>query len=458
MNSRQNDEIPPLPDNFRSTIAEFTTDLSTTFPEFAYLWTRWSMIETSDAEFQQLFVHCLTVFPERFFDILNQNADIFDVNGSVNTVFLPNVEFKMLYHCRGISEKTRQTLWKYLQLILFMLIGSVKDKMDFGDALNIFEGLGEEDLQDKLKTTISSIGDFFQNTKGTGADEDAGADEEEDTNAKKMFDDMFASMNQESSGGGGAGADGGDSTSGSTNLPKPENLHDHLKKLFDGKIGKLAKEIAEDISDDLAETFGEDLNDVKSTQDVFAKLMKNPDKISGLVKTVGEKLNQKMSAGDISKEDIMREASEMMKGMGGAGGMGQFADMFKSMAKGMGVNIPKGAKMDMNALSQMEHKMTAKDKMKARAEQKKQRAAVEKAVEAAKLAKQHEDYQRLLASNANLLSTDDPTNFIYRPTGESERQEKSSITPPTTKLSAGQKKRQKLRQKKESVTNVESVV
>lgn len=448
MNARQNDEIPPLSDNFRSTIAEFTTDLSTTFPEFAYLWAKWSKAETTDAEFQQLFLHCLTVFPERFFDILNQNADIFDVNGSVNTVFLPNVEFKMLYHCQGISEKTRQTLWKYLQLILFMLIGSVKDKMDFGDALNIFEGLGEDDLQDKLKTTISSIGDFFQNTKDV--------DEEEDTNSKKMFDDMFASMNQESNG-------GGDSTSGSTNLPKPENLHDHLKKLFDGKIGKLAKEIAEDISDDLAETFGEDLNDVKSTQDVFAKLMKNPDKISGLVKTVGEKLNQKMSAGDISKEDIMREASEMMKGMGGAGGMGQFAEMFKSMAKGMGVNIPKGAKMDMNALSQMEKKMTTKDKMKARVEQKKQRAAVEKAVEAAKLAKQHEDYQRLLASNANLLSTDDPTNFIYRPAGQTEHQEKSFINAPvgsndesnddsntnTKKLSSGQKKRQKLKQKKE---------
>ena len=443
-------EITPLPENFRSTIADFTTDLSTTFPEFAYLWTRWSKAETTDAEFQQLFVHCLTVFPERFFDILNQNADIFDINGSINTVFLPNVEFKMLYHCQGISEKTRQTLWKYLQLILFMLIGSVKDKMDFGDALNIFDGLGEEDLQDKLKTTISSIGDFFQNAKGTGT----GDDEDGDINAKKMFDDMFASMNQEST----DSSNPTDSATDSSNLPKPENLHDHLKKLFDGKIGKLAKEIAEDISDDLAETFGEDLNDVKSTQDVFAKLMKNPDKISGLVKTVGEKLNQKMSAGDISKEDIMREASEMMKGMGGAGGMGQFADMFKSMAKGMGVNIPKGAKMDMNALTQMEQKMTAKDKMKARAEQKKQRAAVEKAVEAAKMAKQYEDYQRLLASNANLLATEDPTNFIYRPTGESERQEKSSITPPSTKLSAGQKKRQKLKQKKESATNLEPPV
>lgn len=433
-----NNEIPPLPENFRSTIADFTTDLSTTFPEFAYLWAKWSNTETNDIEFQKLFVHCLNVFPERFFDILNQNADIFNIDGSINTVFLPNVEFKMLYHCQGISEKTRQTLWKYLQLILFMLIGSVKDKMDFGDALNIFDGLGEDDLQEKLKTTISSIGDFFQNTEGKETDDNE--------NAKKMFDDMFSSMGSE------------ESESNSQNLPKPEKLHEHLKKLFDGKIGKLAKEIAEDIGDDLAETFGEDLNDVKSTQDVFAKLMKNPQKISGLVKTVGEKLNQKMSTGDISKEDIMREASEMMKGMGGAGGMGQFADMFKSMAKGMGINVPKGAKMDMNALTQMEHKITAKDKMKARAEQKKQRAAIEKAVEAAKLAKQHEDYQKLLASNANLLSTDDPTNFIYRVPGESERQEKSSITENTqVKLSAGQKKRQKLKQKKASTTTTVSV-
>lgn len=428
-----------IPENFRSTIADFTTDLSTTFPEFTYLWEKWSKTETTELEFQQLFLHCLTVFPERFFDILNQNADIFDINGSINTVFLPNVEFKMLYHCRGISDKTRETLWKYLQLILFMLIGSVKDKMDFGDALNIFDGLGEEDLQDKLKTTISSIGDFFQNAKG---EENLDTDE----NTKKMFEDMFASINQEST-------DSPNPTTDSPNLPKAERLHDHLKKLFDGKIGKLAKEIAEDIGDDLAETFGEDLKDVKSTQDVFAKLMKNPEKISGLVRTVGEKLNQKMSAGDISKEDIMREASEMMKGMGGSGGMSQFADMFKSMAKGMGVNIPKGAKMDTNALTQMEQKMTAKDKMKARAEQKKHRAAIEKSVEMAKIAKQHEDYQRLLASNANLLSTDDPTNFIYRPAGETERQEKSAVTS-DVKLSAAQKKRQKKKEKKKESTLV----
>jgi hypothetical protein len=165
----------------------------------------------------------------------------------------------------------------------------------------------------------------------------------------------------------------GSGSSGGSDGSDPETLHNHLKSLFEGKIGKLAKEIADDIGDDLAESFKDDFGGATSTQDVFAKLMKNPQKISGLVKTVGEKLNKKMAEGDISRDDIMREASEMMKNMGNlgggggaGGGMGNFAEMFKQMAKGMGGMpkgmeglIPKGAKINTQALAKMEKKTTA---------------------------------------------------------------------------------------------------
>jgi hypothetical protein len=434
MNPSEETALPEVPEKFRPTIADFCNDLSTTFPEFAYLWERWSVPDCPDVEIQRIYFHCLTVYPERFFDILNQNAELFSVENQDNTAFLPNVEFKMLFNCQGVSEKTRQTIWKYLQVILFIIVGSVKDSNQFGDATaNLFDGIDESDLQDKLKDAMASIATFFQGssdpTKGSSDPTGESEDSSSDPNMEEAFKEAFSFMNSQQ----GASSEPDSQNSRpepkgpSGPLPKPEDLHDHLKTLFEGKIGSLAKELAEDIGQDLADSFGGDLSDLKSTKDVFAKLMQNPQKISGLVKTVGEKLNQKMAAGDISKEDIMSEAGDMMRRMKDMGGIDQFADMFKNMAKGMGVNIPKGAKLDTNALKQMESKMTARDKLKARAEAKKQKAVLEKLAEEAKLQKQMADYQEAVARGEvySMAETDTPDNYVFSLKGQ-EKQEKST--------------------------------
>jgi len=471
--------IPEVPEKFRPTIIDFCNDLSITFPEFSYLWKRWTDPACPEGEYQHLYFHCLTVYPERFFDILNQNAELFSVENQDNTAFLPNVEFKMLFNCQGVSEKTRQTIWKYLQVILFIIVGSVKDSNQFGDATaNLFDGIDESELQDKLKDAMASIATFFQGsidpTEGSmdeGSDGQEGVSEEEDSKMKEAFERAFSFMDQ---GGNQDGGQDGEPSSErkeprgpSGNLPRPEDIHDHLKSLFDGKIGTLAKELAEDIGQDLADSLGGDLSDMKSTKDVFAKLMQNPQKISGLVKTVGEKLNQKMAAGDISKEDIMNEAGDMMRRMKDMGGVDQFADMFKNMAKGMGVNIPKGAKFDTNALKQMEQKMTARDKLKARAEAKKQKATMEKLAEQAKLQKQMADYQAAVARGEvySMEETDKPDNYVFSLKGQ-EKQAKSvrpiqeplentliesvassSSSGSTTSLTANQKKKLKKKEK-----------
>jgi hypothetical protein len=391
------EETFSVPDNFRSIINDFTNDLSTTFPEYAQTWSKWSSPDITQSQLEQLFQHVLTVYPNRFFDILNQNADIFKTDSDVNTLFLPDMDFKVLYNCEGISDATRNTIWKYLQLILFTVVGSVKDKANFGDTANIFEGIDESELHNKLAESIGSIGDFFS----------------------KMDEGVAAEGEEQESSGLGSGS------FNPNNLPKPEELRDHLKTLFEGKIGTLAKELADEIGEDLAASLGEDIKNARSTKDVFAKLMQNPEKISGLVKTVGEKLNQKMANGDISKDDIMNEAGDLMRRMKdmAGGDMGNFADMFKNMAKGMGVNIPKGAKIDKNALERLEKQTTSRDKMKARIEVKKQKLAAEKLVEEMKRQAFLEERRKALA--ASLSTTDAPNNLVFRLEGE-EKQERSS--------------------------------
>jgi hypothetical protein len=314
-------------DNFKTIIHDFTIDLTTTFPEFSHFWSKWT--DATTEEYQTLFAYCLTVFPERFFDIMYQNAEIFVLSSEVNTMFLPDVNFKILFNCEGVSDNTKKTIWKYLQLMLFNTIGSIDDKSKFGDAASIFDGIDENTLQDKLKETMEGLVDFFKDMGKTAETAPDDGNRQEFT-----FDPK----------------DG---------IPNMEDIHEHLKGVFDGKIGKLAKELAEEISGDFNDLVGETTG---STQDVLKNLMKNPKKMMGLVKKVGDRLTEKMDSGEISKDEIMKEAGDIMakmKEMGG--GADKLNDLFKQFAG-------KNMRVDTNAMDRMTKKEAIKERMRKKME------------------------------------------------------------------------------------------
>jgi hypothetical protein len=161
-------------------------------------------------------------------------------------------------------------------------------------------------------------------------------------------------------------------------MPNANDVHEHLKGLFDGKIGSLAKELAEEISHDVEHLFDEeglgniDPTDIRSTGDLIHKMIKNPKKIMSLMKTISGKLQSKMKSGEISEEEIMREAGELMGKMKNMKGMGGMGDMFKELAKGLG----KGGKagLNMGALQRMQKQMATKERMRSKMEERAQMA------------------------------------------------------------------------------------
>lgn len=323
-----------LPENFKSTIVDFVRGLSVTFPEYTNLWSKWNNLEeTAETEYKSLFDYFLTVYPERFFDIIYQNNEIFLKDSTINTFFLPGVDFKILYNCEGLSENSKKTIWKYLQLILLTISSSIKDKSDFGDTAKLFDCIDENELQDKLKDTMNGISDFF-NKMGVDIDNlDENSTEPKSTTNEEGTNFTFNNPN-------------------GPNLPNLEQLHEQLKGLFDGQIGKLAKELAEEISGEFSNIFGESTNDVKSTGDVFKKIMKNPKKMMDLVKTIGDKIKLKMESGEISRDDLMREATDIMQKMKGMGGdENQFNDILKNLTKGMGMGSGMGSGMGNNKMN-----------------------------------------------------------------------------------------------------------
>ena len=203
-------------------------------------------------------------------------------------------------------------------------------------------------------------------------------------------------------------------------MPNPEDLHSHLKGLFGGKLGSLAKELVEELTDDLQEALGLDpneFNEQSSTKDVFAKLMKNPQKFMEIVQKINAKFQDKIKKGDLSQEEIMKEAGEMMQKMKEMGGNSkQMNEMFKNMAKsmgGMGGMFPggntKNMRVDTNAVDRM---------MKAQSTRERIRAKLEKR----RMEEQSKNY---------VIENTESGEKVYRPK-DGEKQGRSTIRPEMT--------------------------
>ena len=325
--------------NIRSIVIDFTNDLTKVFPEYAFLWEKW--LSADDAEYKKLNQHFMAVFPERFFDIVNCNMDIF--NAETPLMFLPDVDFKLLFNCVGVSDGTKTSMWKYLQLLLFTVLGDMQDTTNFGKTLNMFESIDETELQNKMKETMEGLDDFFKDLSTKDAPEDLPKDS--DTNGSTGF-----------------------------KLPKPEFIQEHMKILMEGKLGKLAKELTEEFTEDLKDVFDETTND-HSIKDIMAQFMKDPKKLMGIMKKITDKLQNKMQNGDISQDELMGEIGglvEKFKQMGGGEDFiknftnGPFAKMFKNMAGGA----------SMNQMAQMGKQSAMKERLRKKMEEKKMREAI----------------------------------------------------------------------------------
>ena len=431
----------PVPSNLRSIITDFTADLSVVFPEYAFMWSKWAT--ESDTEYEKLHAHCLAVYPERFFDIMYTNADIFEAGSKLVVDFLPDVDFRILFNCPGVSEKTKTSIWKYLQLILFTVLGSVNDPKRFGDAANIFEAMDENELHAKMAETMAGVGDFFKNMEseeseatsaegtGEGTTDDSvegtceGADEAEDlSNAMK---DIFEGLRNATK-----GSEGTEGTSGTGTgkpgfkMPNPEILKEHMKALLEGKLGKLAKEFTDEFTHDLKDFFDEgDEANMKSSKDVLMKLIKDPKKMVLILKKITTKLQERMKRGDISQEELMAEMAGLMEKMKDMGGGADFADMMKGLAgtpfmkmfeKGLGGG---GAKMDMNKLNQMSKQAEMKERLRKKMEMKKASQASQAA--------QTQSATPVAQSNPSVIPVGDKNYVVKIGT---EVQGKSGLRPP----------------------------
>ena len=402
-----------IPTEFNKIIKDFSNDLSITFPEYAPFIDKWWQNSKYDNPVQYLYEFCLKKMPPRFFDILYKNADMFSETSDVDTEFLPNIHFRNLWQCE-ISDNTRETIWRYLQLILFAIVGTMDNSDAFGETIKMFKSVEENDLKNTLEETMSKMYEFFENNKNDDSQENKGQNGENGENGQN-------------------GENGEDSEGiNMKNFPSAENLHEHINGMLSGKLGELAMEIAQETASDLNLGADGDLNADSNVKDVFQKLMKNPTKLMSLVKNVGSKLDEKIKSGSIKESELMSEASDIINRMKDMPGMGDIQSMLKKMGmtKGMG-----GGKFDFNAmeskLNQTMKQAQMKEKMKEKAEIKKTQAQQAQA--------QAQAHMQERAQNFNPITDEQLINMFSNQTPSSSSS--SSSNPNNT--ANGEKKKKK---------------
>ena len=346
-----------VPEEFSKVIKDFINDIKITFPEYSPIINKWwkdpsnfdyideeeermkAIRESEKTSIHILFSFCQKKYPVKFFEILYQNDDIFKEDSNVDTEFLPHIHFKDLWHF-DISEKTRETIWKYLQLILFSIVNTIENKEAFGDSEKLFEAINENDFKNKLEETLTKMQEIF-NMKSSDNNND---DDDDDENNDDMRENFGSNLNM------------GD-------LPNPTDLHDHITGMLEGKLGKLAKEIAEETAENL--DLGMDIDGSADMKDIFNKIIKNPGKLMGLVKNVGEKLDTRIKSGEIKESELIAEATEIMNKMKNMPGMDGIQEMLSKMgmsASGLG----KGGKVNYGAMEAELNKKMRLAKMKER--------------------------------------------------------------------------------------------
>ena len=302
-------------EKFSQIILEFKMDLLNTFPELE------DALKISDDE---IFAHCSEVYPKIFFELLYENMTLFK-----EPIFLlPNIDFTVLMN-ENVTEKTKKTIWKYLQLLLFSVVEQVDNKESFGDTSKLFEAIKEEDLHKKIMESMDEM--------------------------KNLFGTDFSS-NVDISG----------------DFMDTEKIKSHLDGLMNGKIGSLAKEIASEAS--------KELGDIENPEEFMSSLMKNPKKIMDLVKNIGGKLEDKIKKGDLKESELLEEAKEIMEKMKDMPGM-------KEMMSKMGM----GGKMDFKGMANKLQESLKMSKTKERLNKKREERAKTKIPEDVKVTQTAED-------------------------------------------------------------------
>ena len=269
--------------SFNNLIIDFLHDLLSTFPEYEVHITQNLDKIKINIETQDYIKPFMKHIKPYVLDISNKNKEIF----TNNIVLIENIDFEKIFNS-NITDTTEQAIWKYIHSLYLLgnnIISSGKTDMD--NVLNFLKDGGD-----------NSLTELSQQAQGL-------------LNIIKHLEEP-ATTNETFTG----------------NEPEKSN-EPQLDHLFgDSKIGELAQELAGEINiGDLGLT--DDMNDNPSK--LLESLMSgdNSQNLMSMIQTVGSKIQNKISTGEVNEEQLLTEAQKMMGSLGNN-------DLLSGLMKNMG--------------------------------------------------------------------------------------------------------------------------
>lgn len=327
--------------NFLNILREFIPDLLREFPKYKDNLHKgiYVILDNKDNVFSEsqyidvdiVYKHSKTVMPLHFFDILYENSTIFDLKSedeSKRFDFIIDIDFKNLWNSTQ-NNNTKEILMNYLKMFMMSIISDIEDKSMFGDSSELNDVFNNPEFSKKIEATMSDLNDFF-NKRET--------------------------------------SNNNDNSETSSEMPSKDDIEEHLNSLLNGKIGKLAKEIADETFIDL----DIDMNDKNINIDtMMKKLLQDPNKIMDLTKNISSKLDEKMKSGEIDDNEIMEEASEIMKKMKNMKNMPNMPDMSNMFNMFNRKNKKGDMNMDFSNFASMMQKNQNKERLLKKLQEKK---------------------------------------------------------------------------------------
>lgn len=345
---------------FNKTVIEFVEELKSTFPELEDIVNeRYTSLSNTDDSVMKWFE---LNAKEHHLSLTTKDESLFKNHSSL--FLLPDINFSQLWKCK-LTNISKNAVWKYLHVLLLLVS---HNKMS-----NVAQEVGQDTVPvHTLRTTSDvNIKDGSNNDTTHAPDmqkmfeqwntmlDDKELSEEQLKNMKEQSENimrLMESLNNKNEGDEGDDDDvSAQSGGGEGNQDNPfvgmEN-DPFLKQLENSKIAQFAKELSNELEmKDLG--LSEDEVNINSFQDVFGMMGKNPQKLMGLVKTVGDKIQNKMQTGDIQQTELVSEAQNLMQSMSNSG---VFKNMFKGGKKGKGgldpqalfQNLAKNMNLDAN--------------------------------------------------------------------------------------------------------------
>lgn len=244
---------------FNGHLKSFINDIKNTFPEYENIITDYygTLLDSetcNDDKYVKRFMRKTKEFKS---DISKKNNDLF-----LNDIYiLKNINFKDLWEHKELSDNNKSKIWEYIQTLFVLGETIISDS-------------------DKIKNLVKN----FQSIRNPESEEAT------DTEQDKEMLEMLKNLSEKT---------------------KDANVDESL--FTDGMIGKLAKELSEEINLDM------NIDNAENVDDVFSNLISgdNPMKFMNLIQTVGKKIQNKVTSGELDQSKLVEEAQTMMGSLTG---------------------------------------------------------------------------------------------------------------------------------------------